>query len=71
MTSIYDQFVERRDSLLSPKQQSASELAKDLVELMEEIAIHGSLGIGGNPETKQLYVEELTKRIIASTEPDL
>ena len=65
-----NEFIKRRSFLLKPKQQSALELAKEIVELFELIAIHGSSGIGGDPEKRNIYIELFTRRIIASTEPD-
>ena len=64
------EFIKRRSFLLKPKQQSALELAKEIVELLELIAIHGSSGIGADPEKRDCYIDRFTKRIISSTEPD-
>ncbi len=71
MLSTREQFIERRDYLLTPKSESAQQLAIEIVELLELIAIHGSSGIGGEPEKRDVYVEQFTKRIMASTEPDV
>ncbi len=67
MNSNWEEFIESRDSLLTPKRdQSARGVAEDLVRVMELIAVHGSTGIGDDPDTRQEYIEALQTRIIAT-----
>lgn len=57
-------FIRERDLLLMPKgDQTARGLAEELVRLMELLAIHGSTGIGAEPDTRQAYVDTLVARI--------
>lgn len=64
MSETERRFVGNRDMLLVPKEnQTARGLAEDLVSLMELLAIHGSSGIGADPDTRQAYVDTLTARI--------
>lgn len=57
-------FVRQRDELLALKEgQTARSLATELVSLMELLAVHGSTGIGADPDARQAYVDTLTARI--------
>ncbi len=67
MTATYNQFLQDRDLLLAAKpDQSARGVATDLVQAMELIAVHGSTGIGADPDTREDYIEALQVRIIAT-----
>jgi len=59
-----DSFERRRDELLIPRSyQSAKDLAEDIVELMEILAIYGSTGIEGDPQKRSEHVDVLERRI--------
>ncbi len=57
-------FVRQRDELLAPKEgQTVLSLASELVRLMELLAVHGSTGIGADPDTRRAYIDTLVARI--------
>lgn len=58
------EFVRERDELLQTKhRETARNLAEELVRLMELLAIHGSTGIDGDPDTRAAYILRLEARI--------
>ncbi len=67
MSTTRDSFERRRDQLLIPRSyKSPRDLAKDIVELMELLAIHGSTGIEGDSKKRLEHVDVLERRIIGS-----
>ncbi len=67
MSEEHHRFTEERDLLLAPKpDQSARGVATDLIRAMELIAVHGSTGIGADPDIREDYIEALQVRIIAT-----
>lgn len=68
--TTYEDFVLRRDKLLEAKpEQTVRSLAEELVELLEEIAIHGSSGIGGDPALKSAQIDLMEGRIHRAIRP--
>ncbi len=61
----YEEFVLRRNRLLRPNSnQTARELASDIVTLFQEIAVHASSGIQGDARKEREYIDILERRIV-------
>jgi hypothetical protein len=60
----FEEFLQERDLLLMAKgDQTARGLAMELLRLMELLAIHGSIGIGVDPEKREEFLIALEGRI--------
>ncbi len=68
MSEERERFIEERDYLLESKtDESAHDLAADLVLLMELLAVYGSSGMEGDDEKRRSYIRTLERRIRSVT----